>query len=221
MNVDFFSTEFFFRQTFRVSYTCSSNYSMYDGREVHPPTCRTHIFLRTARSLRTSHIFMRVTYAHGSRVLKRCLHMCRLSPSRLLPSHDSPILAVPWRSLRDHSRLRLHWLRHPQVLAVLFRVESAGHAPLRTCIAKFGYLAKSDANTGCEPKKFDKITSVDDDKMLINDPNHNFSGFSKKHENRGLFGVLAMFESSVSHVSHDGFALQIESKESMRSGNRC
>ena len=44
---------------------------------------------------------------------------------------------------------------------------------------------------------------------------------SKTHENKGLFGVLTMFESSVSHVSHDVFALQIDSKESMRSGNRC
>ena len=30
------------------------------------------------------------------------------------------------------------------------RLESAGHAQLRTCIAKFGYLAKSDANTDRE-----------------------------------------------------------------------
>ena len=56
---------------------------------------------------------------------KRCrLHMCHLcSLSRLLPSHDSRIL--PYFS----------------------RPESAGHAPLRTCIAKFGYLARSDSNT--------------------------------------------------------------------------
>ena len=61
------------------------------------------------------------------------------------------------------------------------RPKSAGHAPVRTCIAKFSYLAKSDANTGYEPKKFDKITFVDDDTMLINDLNQNFSDFSKKH----------------------------------------
>ena len=53
-----------------------------------------------------------------------CLHMFHLfSLSRLLPSHDSRIL--PYFS----------------------RPESAGHAPLRTCIAKFGYLARSDSNT--------------------------------------------------------------------------
>ena len=38
------------------------------------------------------------------------------------------------------------------------------------------------------------------------------------HEKIGLFDVLTMFESSVSHVSHD-LALQI--KEIMQSGNRC
>ena len=79
--------------------------------------------------------------------VKRCLHMCRFSPSRLPPSHDSPILAVPWRSLRDHSRQRPHWRSRPHDLAVLSRPKSAGHAPHPTCIAKFGYLTKSDANT--------------------------------------------------------------------------
>ena len=53
--------------------------------------------------------------------------------------------------------------------------------------------------------------------MLIDDPDLNeISDFSENtHENTGLFSVLTMFESSVSHVSHDDFALQIESQESM------
>ena len=46
-----------------------------------------------------------------------------------------------------------HLTDDPHVLSVLSRPESAGHAPLRTCIAKFGYLAESDANTGYEPKR--------------------------------------------------------------------
>ena len=55
-------------------------------------------------------------------------------------------------------------------------------APHRTCIAKFGYLARSRAlKTGYEPNKFDKNTSVDDDTTLINDPDHT-SDFSKNHE---------------------------------------
>ena len=49
-----------------------------------------------------------------------------------------------------------------------------------------GYLAKSDANTGCEPQKFDKNTSVDDDTTLINDPDHNISDFSKTTRTRTL-----------------------------------
>ena len=59
--------------------------------------------------------------------------------------------------------------------------------------------------------------------MLIDDPDlHEISDFSNNtRENTGLFGVLTLFESSVSHVSHDDFALQVESKESMQSGNRC
>ena len=205
-----------------VSYTCSRNYSVYYGGE-HTLACRTHIFLHVARSQSHSHIFMRVTYTHGSSVCKKVFaHVSFLSPSRHLPSHVSPILALPWRSLRDQSRLRLHWLRHPRDLAVLSRPESAGHAPLRTCIAKFGYLAKSDANTGFEPKEFHKITSVENDTMLINEPNHNFSDFSKTtNENTRQFGVPTVFESSVSQRSHGDFAPQVGSKDSMQSGNRC
>ena len=54
--------------------------------------------------------------------------------------------------------------------------------------------------------------------MLIDDPDLNeiFDVSKNTHENKRLFGVLTMFESSVSHVSHDDFALQIESKESMK-----
>ena len=59
-------------------------------------------------------------------------------------------------------------------------------------------------NTSYEPKKFDKITSVDNDTMRIDDPDlDEISVFSKTfHENTGLFGVLTMFQSSVSYVFH-------------------
>ena len=64
---------------------------------------------------------------------------------------------------------------------------------------------------------FDKITSAEGDTTPINDPNFdNFSDFSRiTRENTGLFGVPTMLEASVSHVSHDNFALQRESQESM------
>ena len=114
------------------------------------------------------------------------------------------------------------------VLAELTCPESAGHAHLRTSSEKLGYLAKSALNTGYEPKKFDKSTSVDNDTMLIDDSDLNeISDFSKNaRENSGLFGVLTMFESSVSHVSHrtfliGNFALQRGSQESMHREDDC
>ena len=76
-------------------------------------------------------------------------------------------------------------------------------------------------NTG-RTQEFDKNTSLDDDTTLINDPDHNTSEFSKTtNETTRQFGVPTVFESSVLRVSHDDFALQIESKESMQSGIRC
>ena len=135
MNVGFFSTLFLKR----ISYTCNSNHRVYDG-SVHTLTCCTHIFLRTGRTLRTSAHFSCVSHTHGSSSWKKCVsHECLCSLSRLLPSHVSPVCAV---------LVRLPW-HHLSVLflAVRSRPESAGHAPLRTCIAIFGYLAKSDAHT--------------------------------------------------------------------------
>ena len=97
------------------------------------------------------------------------------------------------------------------------------YAHLRASSEKFGYLAKSALDTGYEPNKFDRITSVGNDTMLIDDPDlSEISDFSKNtHQNKRLFDVLTMFESSVSNVSHDNFALQIESKESMHRETDC
>ena len=190
-----------FRQFLRVSCTCSSNYSVYDGECTYTHLLHAHFFCaqRAHSVLRTSSCVSHTRKAQVS--WKRCLsHECHFSPSRLLPSHVSPTLAVSARSLRDHSRQRLHWRSRPRVLAELSRPESEGHAQLRTCIAKLGYLTKSDANTGYEPKKFGKKTSVDDDTTLINNPKHNISDFSKTtKENIRQFGVPTVFETSVSH----------------------
>ena len=81
--------------------------------------------------------------------------------------------------------------------------ESAGLAHFRTSGEEFGYLADPTHSTGYEPKEFDKITSVDGDTTPINDPNcDDISDLSKiTRENTGLFGVSAMSEASVSHVS--------------------
>ena len=118
---------------------------------------RTHVVLtlncctRCTVCLRTSAHLHACTHRRMAQVSvkKKCLsHECLCSLSLLLPSHVSPTLAVPARSHRDHSRRRPHRRSRPHVLAAVPRPESAGHGPLRTCIAKFGYLAKSDANTG-------------------------------------------------------------------------
>ena len=58
-------------------------------------------------------------------------------------------------------------------------------------------------STGCEPKQPEKTTSADNDTTLINDPDHNFSDFSKTIcESTRQFGVSTFFESSVLHISH-------------------
>ena len=59
-------------------------------------------------------------------------------------------------------------------------------------------MANPTHSTGYEPKEFDKITSVDDDTMLINGPNHNFSDFSKT--TKGLASCVLCF-GSVSVIS--------------------
>ena len=130
MNVDFFFWQFFWD-----SYTCSSDYSVYDGRCTYTHLLHAHFSAHGACTVTFAHLHARMAQLS----VKRYLHMCRFSPSRLLPSHVSPIFAVPARSLRDHSWLRLHWRSRPHVLAVLICPKSAGHAPRRTCIAKFGF----------------------------------------------------------------------------------
>ena len=164
-----------------------------DGDHVHTLTCCTHIFVHIARAQAQTQSFhcQRCTFTHGSRVPKRFFaHVSHLSISPSPVScltHPCCSLTVTWRPFLTFWR--------PQVLAVLTCPQSAGRAHLRTSAVEFGYLAKSTLDTGYEPKKFDKITSVDNDTI----------------QNKGQFGVLTVFESSVSHVSHDDFALQLES----------
>ena len=74
----------------------------------HSHACHTHAWLKDVRS---AHVVISLS-------------------SHLLPSHVSPILApaVPWRSLREHSRPRPHRLWRPRFPAELSRPESAGQA---------------------------------------------------------------------------------------------
>ena len=146
---------------------------------------------------------------------KASLHMCHTSPCRLLQSPHSFFTHLCCSLTSTSASLS------PHVLTVLTCPESAGHAQLRTCIAKFGYRVKSDANTGYEPKKFDKITSVDDDTMLINDPNDNFSDFTKTtNENTRHFGVPSVWILCFARFSWWSCSSN-RSQRSRQSGNRC
>ena len=183
----FFLDSVFLTEFCKVTYTCSSNYRVYDGECTYTHLLHAHFFCCTM-CLRTLAHFSCVSHTRMAEGCQKIL--CTCVTSRLFQSHVSPILVVPWWSLRDHS-----WLWRPHVLAVLTCPESAGHAHPRTSSEEFGYLAKSALSTGYEPKNFDKITSVDNDTMLIDDPDHDgISDFSKtKRENTGLFGVPSVW----------------------------
>ena len=133
-------------------------------------------------------------------------------------------LAVLARSLQDHSRLRLHWRSHSHDLAVLSRPKSAGHAPRRICIAKFGYLARTDANTGYGPNEFDKNTSVDNE---WHDDHQRSEPQYLRIPGNPLTRTLAksVFPQCLNPLFRTfligDFVPQRESKESMQSGNRC
>ena len=135
-----------------------------------------------------------------------------ISPS---VSHVSPVFC------RLRTTLSLSRLSRPHVLAVFSCPKSAGHAHLRTRTRSLAIWPSPPSTQVMSRNEFDKITSVNNDTMLINDLNHNFSDFSNTHENIGLFSVLTVFESSISHVSHNDFVLPKESREIMQSGNRC
>ena len=82
----------------------------------------------------------------------------------------------------------------------------------------FGYLAKSDANTRYETNEFD--TSVDDDTMLIGDPDHKNSRKPRtKTLDNSVFSqcLNPLFCTFLMMI----LLFRIESKESMQSGNRC
>ena len=183
---------------FTVSYTWSSDCSVYDGRSTYTaPVARTFFCAHP-------HIFMRVHIHAWLKCLKRfiaCVSHLSISPSPFsCLIHPCCSLTVTSRPLPTTTSQTIPSTRSCRTVRVL---KGAGHAPLRTCIAKFGYLTKSDANTGYDPKKFDKNTSVNDDTTLINDPDQNTSDFSKTmNENTSQFGVHTVFESSVLHVSH-------------------
>ena len=178
----------------------------HDNVGFHTLTWCAHIFFCTARAQsHFAHFSCVVTYTHGSRVPKRFFaHVSFLSIS---PSPVSCLTRLcfsctvtsspPSRPHRS-CRTSLSWKR---------RECATPHED-----EKFGYLAKSAFITGYEPKEFGKITPVDNDTILIDDPDLNWNLWlleTNHTEKIGLFDVLTMFESSVSHVSHHDLALQL------------
>ena len=106
----------------------------------HTLTCCTHIFLVYIHCAYTSDILMRVT--HKCWLKGVCsTHVVISLSSHFLPSHVSPVLApaVPWRSLRDHSRPRRpYWLWCPRDPAELHQPKkrrSSAHRTRTSCLA--------------------------------------------------------------------------------------
>ena len=73
--------------------------------------------VHTLRVHFTSHACCTHAWLKGAKKVHcMCVTSFRLAFSL---SHVSAVFAVPARSLRDHSRLRLHWRSRPHVLAIL------------------------------------------------------------------------------------------------------
>ena len=107
-----------------------------------PVACTFCLHIGRARShFAHFHACAHTRMAQAQVVSKRCLlHMYLTSPSRLLYLMFHPSLLF----------LCIHFdISFLSTILPYFPVQkSGGHAPLRTCIEEFGYLAKSDANTG-------------------------------------------------------------------------
>ena len=141
---------------------------------VHTLTCCTLMFfLLHTHSVHTSHILMRVAHMHGSRVsaVRMSSSLCHLTfsllvfhPSLLLLFLDGLFETTPDYDLDDLTDVSVHAIL-PNFPDLKAQVKRTPHED-----EEFGYLATSALNTGYEPKEFNKITSVDDDTMLINDP---------------------------------------------------
>ena len=165
--------EWCFFSSSKVSHSRWSSYFVCDWRCTHIHMLLAH-FLRTARSLRTSHIFMRVTHAL-LKVMKKMFVACACRPSWFLSCFTRLRLLF----LHGHFETNLtdapvHTIR-PNFPGPKAGVKRTPHED-----EQFGYLATSVLLTGYEPKEFDKITFVDVDTPPINDP-------QSRHRSQKLF----------------------------------
>ena len=160
MDTLMFLDRVYLTEFFRVSYTCSSDYSVYDGVYIHSLVART--FFCCTVCLRTS--------AH----LHACAHtrMAQVSAKKVfayvsfLSISPSPFSCLTHLLLSPYDSLSLSTFPSTHSCRTYLSSKRRACAPPHED-EKFGYLAMSALNTGYEPKKFDKITSVDSDTMLI------------------------------------------------------
>ena len=144
--------------------------------------------------------------------------MCVLSLAfSLLMYH--PFFAVSVRRLS----LSLSRLSRPHVLAVLTCPTSAGQAHLRTRTRSLAIWPSPSSTQVLSPTSSARSILWTMTRCSLTIQISMKSLTSQKHtlENIGLFGVPTIFESSASHVSHDDFALQMESKEGMHRETDC
>ena len=190
----------------------------------HTLTCCTHIFLVYTHCAYISHILVRVTHMHDSRVsaVRMSSSLCHLTFS-LLMFHPSLLLLFLDRHFKTFPDL--DDLTDVSVHAILPNFPDLKKAQVKRTPhedQEFGYLADSTHSTGKEPKEFDKIASVDDDATLINDQNHSISDFSKTTNENTSQSVFPQCLNPLFCTFLIGdFALETESKEGMHRETDC
>ena len=213
MDTLMFLDRVYLTEFFRVSYTCSSDYSVYDGVYIHSLVART--FFCCTVCLRTS--------AH----LHACAHtrMAQVSAKKVfayvsfLSISPSPFSCLTHLLLSPYDSLSLDFPVHTFLPYLLVLKAQGMRTSARGREVWLSSHVRPQHRLWAQEVRQDHFCGQwHDAHWDLNE----ISDFSKNtHENIGLFGVLTMFESSVSHVPHDDFALQIENKESMHRETDC
>ena len=211
----FFLDRLFSIEFFCVSYTCSSKYSVYDGWCAYTHLLHAH-FSVAQFVCAHPHFFMRVTHTHthGSSVCKKgVVSFLFISPSPFLCFTRLCCSCTP--TLTSPSC--------PHVLAVLTCPISAGHAHLRTRTRSLAVWPSPTSTQVMSPTSSTRSLLWTVRRCSLTVQTSMKSLTSRKTHTRTLdCSVFSKcFESSVSHVSRDVFACQMESKESMHRETDC
>ena len=210
----FFLTEFS-RHSFLFSFTCRSNYSVYDGECTYTHLLQAHFSLA---HIHTSSCVC--TYTHWL----KCLSIRFFAYVSHLSISPSPVSCFthPCCSLTVTSRPFLTLTSTRSCRTYLSQKCRACASPHEQREVWLSGQVRPQHRLWAQEVRQDHFCGQWHDAHWRSRPPMKFSDFSTNtHENTGLFGVLTMFESSVSDVSHDDFALQMESKESMPRETDC